>query len=350
MKSICFFNNKGGVGKTTLCCNIAAKVSRQGFKVLLIDADPQSNATLLLLGEENVTELYLEDKSTRRPHSQPAETLYDVVRGFEAGEPAIAEVVAPKASSTTRFGVSVLPGHPRMSLVEDQLANAWHDARGGDLGGLRKSNWFRHLLEKVEPHYDFVFVDLPPNLGSISRTVLLGADYFVTPMTVDIFSIAGLRNLGHWFSSWIQLYMNAISVLENQMPGSAATWKLVTTPSAKHGFIGYTALAYIAKFRGGERRPTKAFENILEQFSPAVQEELAQYRAHGLNEASLRLGEVPNMFSLVPMAQSANCPIFELASQDGVRGAHYAQVDKYDRIIQALTEKVLRNTNGGELP
>lgn len=78
MKSIAFFNNKGGVGKTTLLCNVAAFLAiEMKKKVLVVDADPQCNATQLMLGEEDVFELYDNSKSF---------TIYSIIHPLSIGK------------------------------------------------------------------------------------------------------------------------------------------------------------------------------------------------------------------------------------------------------------------------
>ena len=142
MISISLFNNKGGVGKTTLTCNIAAHFAFELRKrVLLVDCDPQCNTTQLVLNEEITQKLY-----KARDNRSKTGTILDVVRPLQLGDSAIDANVSPILASSHRFGADLLAGHPRLSIVEDILSGAWAEAGAGTIGGIRKSNWVTDSL------------------------------------------------------------------------------------------------------------------------------------------------------------------------------------------------------------
>jgi cellulose biosynthesis protein BcsQ len=126
MKSICFFNNKGGVGKTTLLCNVSSYLATERrLRVLVVDADPQCNATQLILGEERVQALYkLPDSGTVTSRGRRT-TLFDVLRPITIGESAVGAPRKLLKGNENRFGVDLLPGHPQLALLEDRLSQAW---------------------------------------------------------------------------------------------------------------------------------------------------------------------------------------------------------------------------------
>jgi cellulose biosynthesis protein BcsQ len=161
MISISMFNNKGGVGKTTLTCNIASFFARENNqRVLVVDCDPQCNATQLIMGEEFAADFYWSSSDKSNIGESNVTTIRDVLQPIEDGDSHISESVNPILSSKNRFGVDLLPGHPGFSIIEDRLGAAWHDLLGGDIGGIRKSNWNTALCEHVKDRYDFVFFDL----------------------------------------------------------------------------------------------------------------------------------------------------------------------------------------------
>ena len=151
MKSVAFFNNKGGVGKTTLVSNVASHFALAlDLRVLLVDCDPQCNATQLLLDEETCNSLYWDPKPGNKP------TVLDTLRPLEEGDASIATDIQPWTGTSNRFGVDLLPGHPRLSVIEDILSRAWNDGLGGDIGGIRRSNWVTLLTRRYADEYQFL--------------------------------------------------------------------------------------------------------------------------------------------------------------------------------------------------
>lgn len=340
MKSIAFFNNKGGVGKTTLSCNIASHFANTLRKrVLVIDCDPQCNASQLILTERRCTEIYGENATAR------GSTLLTVMKPISEGDASIAPETVPELSSQNRFGVDVLPGHPAMSVVEDRLSTAWNNLRAADTGGFRITNWFPQLLDQVSSRYDVVVVDLGPSLGPLTRSVLLGADFFATPMGCDIFSIVGVRNIGEWLARWIDDYERHLEYFRGNKENADAIqrYQIQEHLSVKHGFVGYTVLQYITKSREGERRATAAFEDILAQIPGVVQKSLGRFFKDGLAIGDAHLGDIPNLFSLVPLAQSAHAPITDLQANDGLAGGQYKQQEVYADFIETVGNRLARN-------
>ena len=163
MITLAMFNNKGGVGKTTLTCNVGAFLAtKEKKRVLIVDCDPQCNATQLIMGEEYATKLYFSDQLT-----QSISTISKILQPIEDGDATISSEITPIKSSENRFGVDLIPGHPSFSIIEDRLGAAWHDLQGGDLGGIRKTNWNTFLKDKIKNRYDYILYDLGPSLVSI---------------------------------------------------------------------------------------------------------------------------------------------------------------------------------------
>ena len=168
MKSIVFFNNKGGAGKTTLICNVVSYLNMHMHKrVMLIDADPQCNATQAILSNDICEEIYLAGTSDFK-------TLYDYLEPIEAGDSSIdKKALSPILGSNNKFHTDIIPGHPRMSIIEDLLSRAWSETLSGDIGGIRITNWCNQILDELSNRYDAIFFDVGPSLGALNRTVLL---------------------------------------------------------------------------------------------------------------------------------------------------------------------------------
>ncbi|MEH6685742.1 MAG: ParA family protein [Halopseudomonas sabulinigri] len=343
MITLAMFNNKGGVGKTTLTCNAAAFIAqRMNKRVLIVDCDPQCNATQLIMGEEYATNLYFSGKSIKE-----TSTISSILQPIEDGDATISIDITPIKSSENRFGVDLIPGHPSFSIIEDRLGAAWHDLQGGDLGGIRKTNWNTFLREKIKDRYDFVLYDLGPSLGSINRSVLIGCDKFMTPMGTDIFSILGIRNISSWFGSWVEKYENSIRLCEKNTPNRLEAFGIPSKLSITSGYVGYTMQQYITKSKGGIRRPTKAYERIIDNVPEEIQRSLENYLSQNMDINSLPLGDVPHLFSLIPLAQSVSCPLFDLQSKDGLVGAQGKQRDQYEEILESICARLINNLAQG---
>lgn len=337
------FNNKGGVGKTTLSCNISAFIADNlGKKVLIVDCDPQCNTTQLLMGQEFSSELYWGiNGQTKNPNNYT--TISDILQPIEDGDSQINTNIKIIDKTQNRFNVDLIPGNPKFSIIEDRLGSAWHDLLGGDIGGIRKTNWNTFLLEKLTDNYDYIFYDLGPSLGSINRSVLIGCDYFITPMGTDIFSILGIRNIAEWLDSWITLYEKSLLLGEDRFPGRLESFKINPDIKIKKGYLGYTIQQYITKSKQGIRRPTKAYEEIINNVPSVIEETFENFLKEGLEKDNFKLGDVPHLYSLIPLAQSNSSPILKLRGSDGLVGAQFRQQEEYQSILSHIVSKIFNN-------
>lgn len=324
MKSIAFFNNKGGVGKTTLLCNVAAYASLHlGMKVCVIDADPQCNATQYFFNEDVLDQIY----------SDAGFTILDVVEPLTQGEGFSQEIRTVRSDN---FGFDVLPGDPKLALTEDFLAQDWGDAKSGNVRGIRTNLVFSDLLGRLH-NYDLVFIDVSPSLGAINRSILLSSDYFMSPMSIDIFSLKAFENIAEWIADWSSDWDVAIQNVKDSS-------KLPSLNYGQAKFLGYVTQQYLAKKdSSGRRRGVRAYEEIRGKINNVIAD-------CGLDEGipgqPFEIGTVPNLFSLIPMSQSNNKPVFELLAKDGVVGAHFAKVKDAKAIFGSVTRNLLGRLNG----
>lgn len=341
MKSVAFFNNKGGVGKTTLSANVAHYFATQlGKKVLIIDLDPQCNTTQLILDKDLCAELYWTDKAQASDPSY--ETVYDIVRPLEEGE-ATPKLINHIQPSNNRFKVALIPGHPRMSVMEDLLGAWFRETTSGEIGGIRKTLWLKTFLADLSEQFDFAFFDLGPSLGALNRSVLAASNYFLTPMGADIFSIVALRNIGEWIDRWVRLYEQGINLCYENNPEAAQKYNPEVKLPISNGFIGYTVQQYSTVTIRGERRATIAFENIINRIPQQVEEHLAHLSPDSLRNSALKLGDIPNLRSLVPLAQAVNAPLADLSGKDGLAGGQYSQQKTYVEYIGAVAQTLAQN-------
>lgn len=338
--SLCFFNNKGGVGKTTLACNVASYLAEtENLNILLIDGDPQCNATQLVLSDDTTEQLYSPLGLAN------IDTLKQVLLPLLKGDASLGTTHKVAGPDTNRFGISMIPGHPHVALLEDRLSTNWTQFMGGDLGGARVSNWNTQLLSHLKPHYDLIIYDVGPSLGALNRSILLGVDYFIAPMGCDIFSLIGIENIADWIAQWRSYYDQAYSqvIARHEVVLAEYTGEVRTASSIMARFIGYTVQQYITKTIRDEKRATVAYEAILKKIPDEIATSLGPFVAPRLTVEQVRLGDVPHMFSLVPLAQTAHTPIHRLTGREGLSGGQYQQQRQYQEFIGKLTASLMRN-------
>lgn len=307
-------------------------------RVLLVDADPQCNATQAVLSDEICEEIYLGNSSKYK-------TLYDYLEPIEAGDSSIEEDLIPILASTNKYHTDIIPGHPRMSIIEDLLSRGWGETLSGDIGGIRTTNWSNQVLKKLNNQYDFIFFDVGPSLGALNRTILLSCDYIVTPFGCDIFSLLGIRNISDWIASWNGLYERSIELIKRQDRGEKFLDKypIIMDTSRNFRFVGYSIQQYIhRKFKEGPR-PVKAYDTIMQKIPETVNDKLQFITPEGLMAGELVLGNIPYVYSLVPLSQSGKAPIHSLTKEEGLVGSQYDQVTKYHELMDHICKKLFEN-------
>lgn len=154
------FNQKGGVGKSTITCNLAAIGAQQGLRTLVIDLDPQGNATRYLLGGQA-------EAGTRGAADFFEQTLAFSLRN---------DPVEDFAVATPFEGLHVLPSQPQLDELQAKLAARY------------KIYKLKEALEAASPSYDAIWIDTPPAMNFYTRSALIAADRCLIPFDCDEFS------------------------------------------------------------------------------------------------------------------------------------------------------------------
>ncbi|MDD5042400.1 MAG: AAA family ATPase [Candidatus Omnitrophica bacterium] len=331
MKAIAIFNNKGGVGKTTFLCNLASYLRIfHKKKVLVVDADPQCNATIYLLPADRVAEIYGADNRS---------TIYKFIDPLKRGKGYFRGNFILEKSA--RFQLDLIPGDPNLALAEDLLATDWTHGCSGEPRGLQTTFIFWNLISKFRK-YDFIFFDVGPSLGAINRSVLLSSDYFVMPISSDVFSLMAIKNISQALNKWKTALVKGLDSYEDEnrnrynINNKLVNWKLK--------FAGYIIQQYTAKTKQGTRQPVKAYERILKQVPSVIKKHLVDGFA-SFHRDNYKLGEIPNLHSIIPMSQSVQSPVFGLKAKDGVVGAHFAKVNDAKKIYSEIARSFLTKIN-----
>lgn len=244
MNSIAVFNNKGGVGKTTLLCNIAAYYCLICHKkVLVIDADPQCNATTYLLGDNEIEEIYSNETN---------KTLYDYIEPYQSG----ANLIDLPILKSEGFGVDIVIGDTRLALMEDFLSGEWADTSKAIQRSIKTVCFLKKLYLDLQEQYDFIFIDIGPSLGVLNRLILLFTDGFIMPTSSDIFCLRAIDNISKAIAKWQETFnklQEEYCRIKNQY-FCLNDKKVEVTPM----FLGYVNQQYTSRTRGGSKTSSKS--------------------------------------------------------------------------------------------
>lgn len=204
--AIAFFNNKGGVGKTSLVFHVAHMLENLDFRVVTADLGPQGNLSAAFLSEQRLEALWPEDKRMA--------TIYGSVEPIKRGVGDLLDPILEKINDN----LVLIPGDMGLSDFEDDLSQVWPKCLDHDERAFRVISGFWRLLQPgAKKHQaDIVLIDLGPNLGAINRATLISADFIVIPLGPDLFSIQGLRNVGPRLRAWCEEWAERIS--KNPVP------------------------------------------------------------------------------------------------------------------------------------
>ena len=328
--TLTFFNNKGGVGKTTLVYHLSWMFSELGVKTLVVDCDPQANLTAAFIKDEDLLENLWE-----KPVDEVPYTIYGAVSPLlETGD-----VAEPKIYPVNT-NLRLLAGDLRLSTFEDQLSFEWNQALsdgGGNRRAMLVQSAFWRIAQKSAAKVDaqLIIFDVGPNLGAINRSVLIGTDHVVVPLAADMFSLQGLRNLGPSLSKWKKGWHERLQKLE----GKPLTQPI---PDGDTSPLGYIAMQHQERLS----RPVKAYGAWLERMPAEYRSSLSLAKSTKVF-ASVKddpecLALLRHYKSLIPMAQEARKPVFLLKSADGAIGSHAASVTQAYDDFRALAKKILK--------
>ena len=164
-KVISLINQKGGVGKTTTSINLAASLALLGKKILLIDLDPQCNAT---------TGIGLNKGDIKK-------SIYNVFNGTAKIEDAIVK--------TKYKNLYVLPANINLAGIDIELEQS------DMMPGVSKAERLKQHIDKIRNNYDYILIDCPPALGIITTNALTASDSVIIPVQCEFFALEGITQL-----------------------------------------------------------------------------------------------------------------------------------------------------------
>ncbi|MCG8558914.1 MAG: AAA family ATPase [Hyphomicrobiales bacterium] len=327
MKTIAFFNNKGGVGKTSLVYHLAWMLQRLGYRVLAVDLDPQANLSAMFLDEDTLWRI-LENKRER--------SIYGAISPLFRG---VGDIAVNPHIEIRSEGLGLLVGDLGLAEVEDELSGTWPRCLSGEERAFRVITAFARLTANASRDFkaDVVLVDLGPNLGSINRAALVGCDHVIIPLAPDLYSMQGLRNMGpkvrQWQEDWeIRKLMATRSPIDVELPEG-----------------GMAPLGYVAvKFSVLNQRPAKAFQYWLDEMPGQYRTWIVKNDTEAepsIDEDPYCLAQIRDYKSLIPKSQTHYMPIFDLGRPHGVFGA---SADAAERCAEDFEQLAIRIVDRAE--
>ncbi len=312
MKTIAFFNNKGGVGKTSLVYHLAWMYADLGLRVVAADLDPQANLSSMFLSENRLEELW--------PDGDHPDSVLGAVGPILRG---IGDIAKPHVENVTdKLGLVV--GDLGLSRFEAKLSAAWPGCMDRDEAAFRVvSSFHRILLSAAEQRAaDLVLIDVGPNLGAINRSAIIAANFVAVPLASDLFSLQGLKNLGPTLRDWRTEWHDRLE----RRPADES----LSLPSGDMSPIGYVILQHAVRLD----RPVMAYERWMARIPRTYRSEVLNEPFDSIPPAASDpncLALLKHYRSLMPLAQDALKPMFHLKAADGALGSHvYAVQSCYD--------------------
>ncbi len=319
---IAFFNNKGGVGKTSLVYHLSWMYSRLGRAVLVADLDPQANLTAAFLDDDRLEELW--------PDGAHIETIYGCIEPLLRG---VGDVLDRPHVERIDERFHLLAGDLALARFEDELSHQWPLCLDGKERAFRVISAFWRIIQRsaTQTRSEFILIDLGPNLGAVNRAALVASDYLVIPLAPDLFSLQGLQNLGPVVRTWRKEWQDR----RERNPVQD-----LPLPAGRIEPLGYVVMQHAMRLN----RPVKAYERWIARIPEVYAVEVVD-EEHPADKEHLDancLGLVKHYRSLMPMSQEARKPMFYLTVADGAIGSHAKAVRDAEENFRQLAVEIVK--------
>ncbi|WP_059050386.1 ParA family protein [Paenibacillus senegalimassiliensis] len=357
MKLISLFNNKGGVGKTTLAFHLSHSLSEMGYKVLMIDADPQCNLTICSLQDEEIKSIWEKEdefidgfesamnkmaEAEFVRHNAEPRTLHYLLKPTEEGTGETG-ILPPPVELTPNLGL--IPGRLTMHMYEDKIAERWNGVYRGDPLSIRTITKIRNLAELYSEDfgYDFTIVDTSPSLGILNKVIISTVDGFLIPCLPDMFSLYGIRNIGDYLTRWKKEFETVYGLISDE--------KRAQFPKNFVRFLGFTV--YNAKkYRGATPLDLAQAHydyaiKIPETVVDFIQYEVREHLSEDMLENPIGGTSVMHSHNTFPnITQKYKNPMWKIPNLDNLERDDIATIRGGSRVIyEATREKYEEFTN-----
>jgi len=362
MKIISLFNNKGGVGKSTLAFHLSNILAEMGHKTLIIDLDPQCNLTICGMEEEALHAIWAEEddfiedfdsslkkiqKGDYESFKKKSRTIHFLLKPTEDGQ---GELPFTPPPVTLNKNLDLIPGRLTIHKYESKISERWSGAYLGDPLSIRTITNIRTIAEDYAQIYDyeFVIIDTSPSLGALNKVIISTVDGFLIPALPDMFSMYGIRNIGSALKQWNAEFNIIYSLISSD--------KRKKFPTQFVRFLGYT-IYNAKKYTGAtEWDLALAHYNYAQQIPETINQFISlEIRSHLSDEQAdspIGLTSVMHSHNTLPnMMQKYKHPIWQIpglqnlepadrATILGNRGLYESTKDKYIEFANSFLDRV----------
>lgn len=354
--SICLFNHKGGVSKTTTTFNLGWSLAEAGKKVLIVDLDSQCNLTGLVLGFDAATEEAMDAFYGSRDNLTMKPVVESLINGVSPDEFTRSE--NGRLCQTGHERLLLLPGHLNVSELDSQISVSLRIASGIPATRNIPGNLPKILQSIAEKNrVDYVIYDLSPTVGGLNEVALMSSDYFIVPTSPDYFCYQAVGSLEQNIVKWhreIRRFCEDNGFNEN-------TYPIHNAPQ----FLG----AIQQRYRPRYEKPASSFQKWIDIIRQTINERLVPALAvincvkdrvdvdnalQGSDLQAYDLANIPDFNSLIAISQQLSKPIFALTDDEiattgkvfgHARDTMITSRDNFLAIFQDLAQRVIKLTS-----
>ena len=351
-KVITLFNHKGGVSKTTTTFHLGWKIAKKGYKVLMVDGDPQCNLTGVTAknfrDEDEGTLFYKENAFY---DSKENEDIYSALKPILEGK--VLAVDGIKPTETRLSNLDMIAGNIELAESEIPLTMALTTAGAGSylpfakqfIGALNAH--IRETMSRKE--YDVVLIDLSPSIGVLNGVFLMSSDYFIIPTSPDYFCLQAIDALSQVLPKWADQFK---PFRDPDMPNRL--------PKENPKFLGIISQKYRRyKTSAKDTETTKAYQQWIDKIKARVNQKLVPslreknmvideplFTQHVKEDTPYNLISIGDFNTLIPKSQKYGVPVFELSDQQleltgNVKENSKEKQKEFDKKFTSLADSVL---------
>jgi cellulose biosynthesis protein BcsQ len=319
MKILSLFNNKGGVGKSTLGYHLGAALGEMGHKTLLVDLDPQCNMTIWGIPTEELHKIWDEEEAFIEDYEKAINENTNILESprsihfiLKPTEDGLNDIIKLPPPLNIGEKLDLIPGRLSIHKFENKIAERWSGAYLGDNLAIRTITNIRNICTKYaeENHYEYIIIDTSPSLGILNKIIISTVDGFFVPAQPDMFSLYGIKNIGNSLELWQKEFNTIYSLISED--------KRNKFPSKFVQFLGFTI--YNAKKYANDHNEydlANAHYSYVKRLPEMIIEKIKQNNREYLTQEEIEkpIGGISVMHThntFTAVAQALNCPLWKV--------------------------------------